>query len=120
MQTTFGQFLREKRLKENQSLREFCKNSSYDIGYISRIENDIFTPPFEEDKLNKLAQTYGIEQNSEEWTIFLSLADVSRRQLPKDLNEKVLNYLPAFFRKASKKDVTEADVNELIKLIKGK
>jgi len=119
MPDTFGQFLRGKRLEKNQSLRDFCKNFPYDIGYISRIENDILTPPSEEGKLERLASAFGISKDSEEWETFLNLADVSRRQLPKELDEKVLNYLPAFFRKASKKDISENDVNHLIKLIKG-
>jgi transcriptional regulator with XRE-family HTH domain len=119
MPKTFGQLLREKRLHKKQSLREFCKESGYDIAYISRVENDILTPPSEEEKLIKLANAVEIKEGTKAWEEFSTLADVSRRQIPKEIDQKVLNYLPAFFRKASKRDITKEDVENLIKLIKG-
>lgn len=119
MSDTFGTFIRNKRVNSNKTLRQFCKESSYDVGYISRLENDLMTPPTEQDKLERLAITYGLETGSEDWETFQNLASVSLRQIPKEIDQRVLNYLPAFFRKASKKDVTTQDVEELVRLIKG-
>ncbi len=119
MKNTFGSFIRKKRISMGLTLRSFCKSTGYDIGYISRLENGILLPPVEESKLRKLAKFLKVNFKSEEWDTFKTLADVSRRQIPKELDEKVLNYLPAFFRKASKKKVNKKDVENLIKLIKG-
>ena len=119
MNSTFGKFIREKRLEQNLTLREFCKTTGYDIGYISRLENDLFLPPEDEEKLEKLANILNIKRNTTAWNQYYDLATIARRQLPKDIDSKVLNYLPAFFRKASKKEVKKEDVEKLIGLIKG-
>jgi transcriptional regulator with XRE-family HTH domain len=116
---TFGKLIKKKRLEKEQSLREFSRQTGYDIAYVSRLENDILTPPSEDGKLEKLAEAFSIKEGSKDWDQFLNLADVSRRKIPEEIDDKVLNYLPAFFRKASKKNVTKRDVNKLVKLIKG-
>lgn len=119
MKITFGSFIRDTRTAQKKTLREFCRESGYDVAYISRLENDILTPPDEQEKLEVLATSLGIKKGSDTWEQYLNLADVSKRQIPREIDDKVLNYLPAFFRKASKKDVTKADVEQLISLIKG-
>lgn len=119
MKKTFGQYFREKRIEKSLTLREFCKKNNYDIGYISRLENDLFLPPEDEEKLKKLAQAIGLREKTTDWQEFTDLVAINRGQLPKDINQNVLNYLPAFFRKASKKKVEEEDVKKLISLIKG-
>lgn len=116
----FGEFIRNKRLSLDKSLREFCKETGYDVAYVSRLETEIMTPPAEEDKLAKLALAYQIKNDSEDWHQFMDLASISNKQLPKNLDAKVINYLPAFFRKASKKEITKKDVETLVNLIKGK
>lgn len=115
----FGEFIRQKRLESNKSLRTFSKEAKLDLAYISRLETEILLPPEEKKKLKKIAKAYGFIKNSEEWHNFMDLAAISRKQIPGDLDSKVINYLPAFFRKASKKKVTQSDVDELLKLIKG-
>jgi len=119
MNNTFGKLIRAERIKQGLTLREFCKKNAYDIGYISRLENELFLPPEDEGKLNKLTTALGIEKGSKTWNQYCDLAIIARRQLPKDIDSKVLNYLPAFFRKASKKEVKKEDVKKLLGLIKG-
>ena len=120
MDITFGQFIRKKRIELGLTLREFCRKNDYDVGYISRLENDLFLPPEDEEKLKKLAVSLKIKKDSSEWEEYSDLAIVAKKQLPKNIDSKVLNYLPAFFRKASKKKVNKKDVEKLIDLIKGK
>jgi len=115
----FSNLIREKRLALNKTLREFSRESGYDVGYLSRLENEIILPPEERENLEKLAKAYFIEENSEEWNNFMDSASISRNQFPENIDEKVKNFLPAFCRKASKKEVTQEDVNKLIELIKG-
>lgn len=115
----FSSLIREKRLSSNKTLREFSRESGYDVGYLSRLENEIILPPEEKENVEKLAKAYSIEENSEEWNNFMDLANISRNQFPENIDEKVKNFLPAFCRKASKKEITQDDVNKLINLIKG-
>ena len=119
MPKSFGQFIRKIRLDKKLTLRQFCKESNYDIGYISRLENEIISPPVEEKKLEKLAKSYNISKKSENWKKLKNLSDISKRKIPEEIDTKVLNYLPEFFRKASKKEVTKKDIEKLVKLIKG-
>lgn len=119
MSMTFGEFIRNRRINQNLTLRQFCKKTGYDVGYISRLENSLFMPPEEGKKLLKLAQAFDIKQGSLEWETYQDLATVAQKKLPKDIDQDVLNFLPAFFRKASKKHVKREDVEKLIRLIKG-
>lgn len=120
MSKNFGDYLREIRLKEKITLREFCKKNEYDSAYISRLENNILLPPDDNKKIKKLLYAYSIREKSEDWDNLQTLASISKRELPKNLNQRVINFLPAFFRKASKKKVNEKDVKKLVSLIKGK
>jgi len=44
-----------------QISKRICKETGYDVAYISRLETEILMPPEEEDKLTKLAWAYGIK-----------------------------------------------------------
>src|SRR3990172_9327667 len=114
----FHQFIRKKRLELGLTLRKFCKQNSYDTGYISRLETGLFLPPNSERRLEKLANAYGIQKGTQDWVEFSNLSDVAKHQIPKEIDSRVINFLPAFFRKASKKEVKKADVEKLLKLIK--
>lgn len=116
---TFGKFIREKRLKLNLTLREFCKQNDFDVAYISRLENDLMNAPKDKTNLTKLAKSLNIKKDSSEWKEFLNFASISRNQLPEDIDKRALSFLPAFCRKASKKNITKEDVEQLLKLIKG-
>lgn len=119
---TFGQFIRFKRLKRGLSLREFCRLTHYDVGYISRLENEILPPPSEDRNLSKLAGSLQIKPKSKDWETFHDLGAIDRKKIPSDLareNSKLLNYLPAFLRKANKENISKKDVETFLKLIKG-
>lgn len=115
----FGQLIRKKRLKLNLTLREFCKQNDFDVAYISRLENDLMNAPKDKTNLVKLAKALNISKNSAEWKKFIDFASISRNQLPEDIDKRALSFLPAFCRKASKKNITKEDVEQLLKLIKG-
>lgn len=122
MKITFGQFVRSSRIKRGLSLREFCKITHYDVGYISRLENEILPAPSDNKLQAKLARSLNVKPGTKEWDIFHDLAAISLQKIPSDLtlnNPQLLNYLPAFLRKANKEDFTKNDVEEFLKLIKG-
>lgn len=118
----FGTFIRQKRINRGLTLREFCRIAGFDVGYISRLENEILPPPSEKVVLTKLARNLLIKYNSEDWTKLFDFAAIDRKTIPEDLtrdNIRLLNYLPAFLRKANKEDITKDDVDTFLKLIKG-
>jgi hypothetical protein len=93
------------------------------VGYISRLENDILPAPSDIKNQDKLAIALKIKKDSQEWLKFHDLASTSLRQIPNDIaldNPHLLNYLPAFLRKANKEDLTQDDLETFLKLIKGK
>ena len=118
MNQTFGEFFRQKRLEQKMSLRGYCEKTAYDVAYISRIENSLMLPPKDESKLQDLAQSLHITKNSKDWELFFDLAAISHKTLPKDIDARSLNYLPAFLRSASKKELKKEDIEKLLKLIK--
>ena len=55
MKTTFGAFVREKRLDKNIGLREFAIMMDLSPAYISQMEAGICKPP-KEDKIQRIAE----------------------------------------------------------------
>lgn len=116
----FGEFVFEKRSKMKLSLREFCRRFGYEPSYISRLENSIINAPSDQKKLSALALALEIEEESEDWVTFFSLAASSRIIVPKDIKDDfpgMVKFLPAFFRTVRKGDMREKDIKNLIKLI---
>jgi transcriptional regulator with XRE-family HTH domain len=122
MGNTFGRFIKERRNKMGLTLRTFCKNTGYDIAYISRLENGIMLPPVEMSKLTSLTNSLDIKEDTKDWNDFFDLAAAERKTIPEDLvakNPNVVNILPAFLRTAAKKNITKEDVEKLLELVKG-
>jgi len=59
MKTTFGAFVREKRLDKNIGLREFAIMMDLSPAYISQMEAGICKPP-KEDKIQRIAEKLNI------------------------------------------------------------
>lgn len=115
---TFGELIRQKRIELKMTLRGFCEKTGYDVAYISRLENGLMLASADAIKLQKLARSLNISEKTKEWGQFFDLAAISRKTLPKDIDAKLLNYLPAFLRTATKKELKKRDVEKLLMLIK--
>lgn len=115
----FSDFFKKKRM-EIGTVRQFARKSGLDLAYVSRLENGITLPPKDEKKLEKLALALAIKKNSVEWQEFMDLAAIAKNELPKDLHddEKIANFLPAFYRTLRKKELDETELKELLELIK--
>lgn len=118
----FGDFALKKRITKGYTLRKFCTIKGQDTAYISRIENNILPPPKNQEKLEALAKAYEIKKNTSDWVEFFDLAAASQLTIPQnvvDSNPNLVNFLPAFYRTARKKDVKSEDIVQLMRLIKG-
>ena len=115
----FNDFFKMKRM-EIGTVRQFAKKSGLDLAYVSRLENGVTLPPKDEEKLERIALALGIKRNSGEWQEFMDLAAIAKNELPKDLhdNEKIANFLPAFYRTLRKKELSEKELKDLLELIK--
>lgn len=117
---TFGAFFKSKRIEKGLTLREFCRVNGFDAGNISKLERGLFSPPHSKELLLKYAQALDIKDGSEDWLLFCDLAKTSAGKLPDDIvaNTELMNALPVLFRTARRDDVSEEELEELIRSIK--
>jgi hypothetical protein len=117
---TFGRFVKEHRLKIDQTLREFCEAHDYDPGNHSRLERGVTTPPQDQEKLDALARALRLKQGSEEWNEFHTLAAVENGQIPRQVTEdkELLRRLPVLFRTIGSKPMSGEKLDKLIEMIK--
>ncbi len=114
--SSFGEMLYNERVSKNLTLREFCRKYDFDPAQVSKIENNLLKVPKSKLFLKKVAKAIGVKIDSEEYGYMCDLADISRGEIPQDLQSN-LSILPAFFRKARGKKITEKDLKDLLKLI---
>ncbi|KKR51010.1 MAG: transcription regulator [Candidatus Curtissbacteria bacterium GW2011_GWA1_40_16] len=118
----FGDYLREKRLEKNFTLRAFCERFGLDTAYISRLETAKLKPPSTE-KLTAIAEALGLQKNSKDWIKFFDLAHQARNELPEDVKQnapEIISMLPAFLRTPDGKRVSKEKIEKLIRFLENK
>lgn len=116
----FGDFIKQKRLEKELSLREFCKQLNEDASNWSKIERGKLAPPQDEQKLEKIAQMLGIERDSGDWEKLTDLASIDAGKIPEFLktDKEVMQALPVFLRTIGSVKPTPEELEELINLIR--
>ncbi len=99
MPTTFGQFLKEKRLALDLSLREFARRVSMQPSNYCNVEADVLPPPPAE-TLEKLARALGLKKGTSDYETFHDLAAEARDEIPADVERivKENELIPAMLR----------------------
>ncbi len=118
---TFGSFIKNKRIEQDLTLREFCNQYGLDAGNISRMENDILPAPTKRSSLEGIAKALKLEENSVEWVQFFDLASLSRKEIPEDIVnsfEGNIHLLPALLRATKNKSITKTEILDLIKKLR--
>ena len=115
----FGQLLKQHRIANGQTLREFCRINRFDPGNYSRVERGLFAPPGE-DQIKRYARALGIEVGSDEYVELLDQAAADRGELPRDLlsDEQVVGELPVLFRTLRGQPVDDEKLDKLVELIR--
>lgn len=115
---TFGKFIKDKRLEQKISLRQFCQDNGYDPGNISKLERDLMPPPQSDEKLNELAKALSIKKGSDEYVQLVDLASATNRTFHvKNISDsRLLEKLPAFFRTLDNKQLTEEKLQRMIEI----
>ncbi|MCG8698084.1 MAG: helix-turn-helix domain-containing protein [Bacteroidales bacterium] len=113
----YGEFVKEKRLQQNLTLREFCKQACIDPSNWSKIERGILTPIKSPEIHNRICEVLKIEQNSEDFQLMKDLAAIEF--IPKELiEEKIVEDLPLFFRTVRGTSPSSEELDKLFKKIK--
>lgn len=116
----FGDFVKEKRLKKDISLREFCRLLPTDASNWSKVERGLLPPPQDEGRLKRIADILGIDTISDEFMELKDKAAIASGIIPKDIlsDKEVLDSLPIFFRTVRSEKPTSKDLDLLIEKMK--
>ena len=112
----FGELVKNLRISQQKTLRQFCQEHSLDPSNWSKIERNVNPPPRDEGTLAKWARLLGVEPDTDEWRDFLYCAEVSRGSIPREVmsDEKLLARLPVFLRTVRGAELTEAQLDDFI------
>jgi len=113
----FGDYIRDLRIKNNLTLRAFCKITNFDPGNWSRIERGILKPPSSKTVLENIVKAVQIIPGSEDYYILFDLAAVGH--LPPEITDSIIvEKLPLFFRTIRGEQPTRENLEELVEIIR--
>ena len=95
---TFGDKLKELRIRKRMTLRDCCEELGVDASNWSKLERGVNPAPKDIGILE--AWGYFFRISGSEKQEFFDLASLSRKQIPDDIasDERLMEKLPAFFR----------------------
>jgi len=112
----FGELIKNLRITQQKTLRQFCQDHGLDPSNWSKIERNVNPPPRDENTLDRWARLLGLKPATEQWREFMDQAEVSRGNIPKEVmsDEKLMAKLPVFLRTVRGADLTEAQLDDFI------
>lgn len=120
MGKTFGDCLRDLRIKAGYSLRAFAREVGMQPSNLSLIENDKTNPPRDKEILFKLAEALRLKKGSKEWGDFFDLAVQDVDKLPADIasDKEMRDLLPIMLRTVANEKLSKDEILKLIKKIR--
>lgn len=117
---SFGETVKDLRIAQQKTLRQFCHENGLDPSNWSKIERGVNPPPRDEDTLAKWARLLGMELGTEAWADFMFQAEVSRGNIPREVmsDEKLVEKLPVFFRTVRGAEMTEEQLDNFIEKLR--
>ncbi|MCP4364305.1 MAG: helix-turn-helix transcriptional regulator [Planctomycetes bacterium] len=116
MKLTFGEYLRQLRLKANYGLRSFATAIEMQPSNLCNIEYGRTAPPQGEETLKLIATTLGLEPGSKEWK---KLFDLAVKHKDGALPADVVKYggttpgIPVLLRTIENKKLSKKELEEL-------
>jgi transcriptional regulator with XRE-family HTH domain len=119
MPTTFGQFLKEKRLALDLSLREFARRVGMQPSNYCNVEAGVLPPPPAE-TLEKISRALGLKKGTSDYETFHDLAAQGRDEIPADVERivKENELIPAMLRTVEYEQLSKAQLRGIIKDLK--
>jgi transcriptional regulator with XRE-family HTH domain len=119
MKNTFGQFLKERRLALDLSLREFARKIDMQPSNYCNIESDVLSPPGGQ-TLERIARALGLTKGTPDYQTLHDLAAEARDEIPADLARMVKEneLIPAMLRTIEYEKVTKAQLRGIIEDLK--
>jgi len=116
----FGEFVKNKRLEVDLSLRKFCEKIEFDPSNWSKIERARMPAPAKRELLEKIANLLELRPGSDDYYDLFNFAEMDRGIIPQEVysDEEMLNALPVFFRTAKGGKPTEEELHNLIEILK--
>ena len=116
----FGEKFKQLRQKTGMTLRQFCLTHGLDPGNYSRLERGIATPPQSREKLEKLAISLNLEQETDEWYDFFDDAAACNGTIPKYImdDKELATKLPLVFRTIRGERVDPEKLEKLAEIIR--
>jgi transcriptional regulator with XRE-family HTH domain len=116
----FGEYVKNKRVEKELTLREFCRRLEEDASNWSKIERGVMGPPQDTGKLKKIAAILDIAEGTAEWDQFLDQARVGAGIIPDYImsDKEVVDVLPVFFRTVGSVKPTKEELEEFIETLK--
>lgn len=113
---SFGQLVKDLRIAQCKTLRQFCQEHGLDPSNWSKIERDVNHPPRDEGTLAKWARYLGLQSDSDAWNDFMDQAEISRGNIPREVmsDETLLAKLPAFLRTVRGAELTSEQLDDFI------
>jgi transcriptional regulator with XRE-family HTH domain len=119
---SFGEFFAlQRRTNTKLSLREFCEQSGFDAGNLSRLERGRMAVPQSRDVLERYAQALKIKKGTPEWFEFFDRAAAENGRIPSDLlsDSEIAAKLPVLFRALRDDGASEEEkLKELIEIVR--
>jgi len=110
----FGTLLKDLRIRRQLTLRACSKALDMDPSNWSKLERGVNPAPRDPEILDQWARFFQVEGHDRQ--SFLDAASISRQEIPEDIasDEKALALMPAFFRAARDRPVTEAKLRQFM------
>jgi len=119
MATTFGDFLKEKRLGMDLSLREFAGKVGMQPSNYCNIEGGVLPAP-PAPALARMAQALGLKKGTADYDQFHDLAAKARDEIPADVERiiKKNELIPAMLRTVEYEKITKEQLRGIIEDLK--
>jgi transcriptional regulator with XRE-family HTH domain len=119
MKGTFGDFLKERRLALDVSLREFAKVVGMQPSNYCNVEAGVLPPP-PADGLERIAKALGLKKGASDYAKFHDLAAKGRDEVPADVAQamKENELIPALLRTVEYEKVTNEQLRGIIEDLK--
>jgi transcriptional regulator with XRE-family HTH domain len=111
----FNQFVQEKRMEREMSLRQFCKAAALDPSNWSKIERGLVKQGQSHEILDRISTVLNLNEADRQTLKDLAVIDSIPTELM--LEDKIVESLPIFFRTVRGDKPSEDELNLLYQLI---